>query len=295
MVLRLILGEVVTTVIWAYTPQVGLGVEEKGDFWDCLDAVVRAIHRKERIFIGGEFNGHIGKENDGFRSVYGGFGWGDRNDSRRDLLEFAIAHGLDVKAKIRDKKDSLRVLLRFTDEDERVRLRERYTVAKREGKKGVTEAKNIAYKRMYGRLETKEGEHDMFKIAKARERRRQDLQVVKFIKGEDERVLIKEHDIKLKWQTYFHNIFNNQRAHQQESENTTTQRQKQNTCYYRGIMQGEVKTTLRKMGRAKAVGPDNIPIEAWKCLGEEEIHWLTSLLNLIFKSGKCHINGGVVS
>ncbi|XP_021984724.1 uncharacterized protein LOC110880519 [Helianthus annuus] len=40
------------------------------------------------------------------------------------------------------------------------------------------------------------------------------------------------------------------------------------------------------MGRAKAVGPDNIPIEVWKCLGEEGVHWLTILFNLIFKSGK---------
>ena len=40
------------------------------------------------------------------------------------------------------------------------------------------------------------------------------------------------------------------------------------------------------MGRAKTVGPDNIPIEAWKCLGEDGLQWLTTLFNLIFKSGR---------
>ncbi|XP_076894172.1 uncharacterized protein LOC143546373 [Bidens hawaiensis] len=40
------------------------------------------------------------------------------------------------------------------------------------------------------------------------------------------------------------------------------------------------------MGRAKAVGLDNIPIEVWKCLGEEEVMWLTTLFNTILKTEK---------
>ncbi|XP_021990897.1 uncharacterized protein LOC110887627 [Helianthus annuus] len=40
------------------------------------------------------------------------------------------------------------------------------------------------------------------------------------------------------------------------------------------------------MGRAKAVGPDNVSIEVWKCLGDKVVQWLTTLFNLIFKSGK---------
>ncbi|KAD6118962.1 hypothetical protein E3N88_10233 [Mikania micrantha] len=63
-------------------------------------------------------------------------------------------------------------------------------------RKAVSEAKNKAYTEMYKRLETKEGEHGMFKNAKARERRRQDIGVLKFIKSEDGRVLVKENDIR---------------------------------------------------------------------------------------------------
>nr|GEU91894.1 hypothetical protein [Tanacetum cinerariifolium] len=40
------------------------------------------------------------------------------------------------------------------------------------------------------------------------------------------------------------------------------------------------------MGRNKAVGPDQIPTEAWKSLGGEGISWLTSLFNKIFTSAK---------
>ncbi|KAL0906290.1 hypothetical protein M5K25_024773 [Dendrobium thyrsiflorum] len=36
----------------------------------------------------------------------------------------------------------------------------------------------------------------------------------------------------------------------------------------------------------KAVGPDDIPIEVWKCLGEDGISWLTKLFNIILKTKK---------
>ncbi|XP_076951585.1 uncharacterized protein LOC143624991 [Bidens hawaiensis] len=192
----------------------------------------------------------------------------------------------DVQSKIKDKQQNLRDILRCTNEGERWRLREKYKNAKREAKKAVTEAKNTAYRRMYARLETKEGEHDMFKIAKARERRRQDLGVAKYIKGEDVRVLIKEQDIKQRCQNYFNSLFNDRQNYQREPENPVAQRQQRNNSYCRGITQGDVRIALRKIGRAKAVGLDNIPIEAWKYLGDEGVQWLTTLFNLIFKNGK---------
>nr|GEW20712.1 hypothetical protein [Tanacetum cinerariifolium] len=57
-------------------------------------------------------------------------------------------------------------------------------------------------------------------------------------------------------------------------------------CYYSRISQSEVKTALQKMGRNKAVGPNKIPIEAWRSLGDEGIIWLTNLFNKIFTSAK---------
>nr|GEW66832.1 hypothetical protein [Tanacetum cinerariifolium] len=57
-------------------------------------------------------------------------------------------------------------------------------------------------------------------------------------------------------------------------------------CYYSRINYGEVRAALRKMGRNKAVGPDQIPIEAWRGLGDEGVKWLTCLFNKIFSSAK---------
>ena len=40
------------------------------------------------------------------------------------------------------------------------------------------------------------------------------------------------------------------------------------------------------MKGGKAMGPDGIPIEVWRCLGERAIVWLTKIFNLIFWSNK---------
>ncbi|XP_057518336.1 uncharacterized protein LOC130799248 [Amaranthus tricolor] len=48
----------------------------------------------------------------------------------------------------------------------------------------------------------------------------------------------------------------------------------------------EVGETLKKMGRTKAVGPDNIPIAVWRSLGVKGIHWLTKLFKVILRTQK---------
>ncbi|XP_057543543.1 uncharacterized protein LOC130821782 [Amaranthus tricolor] len=52
------------------------------------------------------------------------------------------------------------------------------------------------------------------------------------------------------------------------------------------ISTAEVGEPLKKIGGSRAVGPDHILIEVWRGLGEEGIHWLTNLFNVILKSRK---------
>ena len=48
----------------------------------------------------------------------------------------------------------------------------------------------------------------------------------------------------------------------------------------------EIGESLKRMKGGKAMGPDGIPIEVWRCLGDRAIIWLTKLFNLIFRSNK---------
>ena len=66
----------------------------------------------------------------------------------------------------------------------------------------------MAYDRLYQILETKEGEKEVFKLERAKERRTTNLGDVKCIKDEDGKVPVKEAEIKETWQTYFSKILN---------------------------------------------------------------------------------------
>jgi hypothetical protein len=54
----------------------------------------------------------------------------------------------------------------------------------------------------------------------------------------------------------------------------------------RRIQESEVKNAFKRMKGGKAMGPDEIPIEVWRSLGDVAIVWLTKLFNLIFRSNK---------
>jgi len=56
----------------------------------------------------------------------------------------------------------------------------------------VAVAKNNAYEMLYQKLNTKEGENEVFKLARAMKRQTRDLNSVRCIKDEDGRVLIED-------------------------------------------------------------------------------------------------------
>ncbi|XP_019224444.1 PREDICTED: uncharacterized protein LOC109206126 [Nicotiana attenuata] len=91
MTVKLVVGSFTLNVISAYVPQMGLGEEARSHFCQDLDEVVRGVPLTEKLFIGGNFNSHIGKDARGFNKVHVGFNFGGRNEEGTSLLEFAKA------------------------------------------------------------------------------------------------------------------------------------------------------------------------------------------------------------
>jgi len=56
------------------------------------------------------------------------------------------------------------------------------------------------------------------------------------------------------------------------------------------ISESEVKKALKMMKSRKVVGPDGIPIEVWRCLGEVGVRWLTNLFNKIWQLKRCQMS-----
>ena len=61
-----------------------------------MDSLIRVVPSSEKLFIGGDLNGHVGTTSTGFKAVHGGFGYGSRNQEGEEVLEFAVAFDLMI-------------------------------------------------------------------------------------------------------------------------------------------------------------------------------------------------------
>ena len=87
--------------------------------------------------------------------------------------------------------------------------------------------------------------------------------------------------MKERWKQYFNKLLNEENERRvREKQPDTNEREGQE------IGLDEVKITLKKMKNGKAVGPDDIPAEVWKCLGMAAVVFLTGLFNDILQLKK---------
>ncbi|KAH1262945.1 Phosphoinositide phospholipase C 6 [Glycine max] len=184
----------------------------------------------------------------------------------------------NVQSKVRVKKECFKEWSRCRNSE----TWDKYKIARNETKKAVSEARAQAFDGLYQALGTRDGERSIYRLAKGRERKTRDLDQVKCVKDEEGKVLVHEKDIKERWKAYFHNLFND--GYGYDSSSLDTREEDRNYEYYRRIQKQEVKEALKRMSNGKAVGPDNIPIEVWKTLGDRGLEWLTELFNEIMRS-----------
>ncbi|AQK53162.1 Retrovirus-related Pol polyprotein LINE-1 [Zea mays] len=65
---KLVIGDLVLNVISAYAPQVGLNENSKREFWEGLEDMVSSVPVGEKLFIGGDLNGHVGTSSTSFEA-----------------------------------------------------------------------------------------------------------------------------------------------------------------------------------------------------------------------------------
>ena len=93
-------------------------------------------------------------------------------------------------------------------------------------------------------------------------------------------VLVEKQKVKQRWKEYFDNLIRKILGKRREIRTDGTERMVDE------ISIAEVRTAMRRMMKGKALGPDEIPVEAWLCLGNRGVEFFTRLFNRLLHGGK---------
>ena len=112
-----------------------------------------------------------------------------------------------------------------------------------------------------GRLESKEGETDLYRLVRQRDRDGENMQQTRVIKDRGGHLWTGARSVMMRWKEYFEELTNeeNKREGRVEEVNIVDQ-------------------------SGKAVGPDETPVEVWKCLGELAVESLPRTFSKILES-----------
>ena len=94
--IKILLGKTIYHVYSVYAPQSGRTAQEKEAFWESLEDETARVPSVEGIIIGGDLNGHIGANRDGFAEVMGPYGYGTVNRDGEAILEFCKNQNLRI-------------------------------------------------------------------------------------------------------------------------------------------------------------------------------------------------------
>ncbi|XP_037800573.1 uncharacterized protein LOC119595524 [Penaeus monodon] len=146
-------------------------------------------------------------------------------------------------------------------------------------KKVVAIAKKSVYIDLYNSLvKCAEGINEAIKIAKSRNNNSQDVYQANTIKDADGRVLNTDEKISDKWRKYFNELMIIENKREKVRRNTMPNTDNEEIAL---ICSKEVGQALKKMKNGKAVGPDNMPVEVYKSIGNTGLELLTGWVNNI--------------
>ncbi|CAG4936579.1 unnamed protein product [Parnassius apollo] len=261
----LVEGEVLN-IVAAYAPQVGCSQAEKDNFWTSLEYILQLISPKETTLLGGDLNGHIGEANSAFKRVHGGYAYGTLNDAGKVILSTAAAFDLAIANSFFAKK--IEHLITY--------------------KSGQTSSQidYILINRAH-----------IGRVTNCKEKPTQIPELTKWwnLKGEKipefcERLADLKVDVKsdidtiwehLPWHHYYEQLLSLPHLAATQLPGLEV-----NAGLIPPIHPDEVKKALHKMSNKKAIGPDGIPVEAWKCLGLRGLVLLTDFFNCMLFSSK---------
>ena len=84
------------SVIQVYAPTSMSSEEDINDFYGELEEVLNDSQKKDTKVIMGDWNAKVGTDREGWETVMGRFGYGERNERGERLLDFALQHNMYI-------------------------------------------------------------------------------------------------------------------------------------------------------------------------------------------------------
>nr|XP_032523681.1 uncharacterized protein LOC116775001 [Danaus plexippus plexippus] len=157
--------------ISVYAPLTGCGDVVKDKFREDFDAVISSIPTGEEIFIGRDFNGHVGRTNVGYERVYDKETWWWNGEVQTILKEMENVFKVwkNVPYIYDDMKEDKRMI---------------YMECKKNAKRVVASMRAKVQADLNQKLESPRGQIDFYELARAREKIARDLIHIKCMKDE---------------------------------------------------------------------------------------------------------------
>ena len=153
----------------------------------------------------------------------------------------------EVLESIKEKKEAKKAWNKIRGEN----TKKMYKEKKSKANKAVTMAKGHAYDNLYARLETKEGEKELYRSARQRNRAGKDVQHVRVIEDENGNVMVNSEAVLKRWKEYFEKLMNDENDRKPRIEEAEVVNEEVN-CVSR-----EVKNALRRIKKVKRLGQMN--------------------------------------
>ena len=163
----------------------------------------------------------------------------------------------DVQKAVKEKRDSFKKWQSSRTTEDLADYRENKTNAK----KAVTTAKDAGYEELYTKLDSREGQDMIYKLAKTRYRRTLDQEDIVYITDKRKHIITDPKRIIGRWLGHFKHLLN---IENERDGNMTevTQREDAPHTVIEPFELVEVAKQMKKMQNNKACGPDGVPTES---------------------------------
>ena len=94
--------------------------KRKEEFWGVMDDSIGNILENEILVIGGDLNGHVGRDRNGFEDVMGIDGYGERNVDGENILKICQSRQLKILNTMFKKEDKKKITYKNGDSETQV-------------------------------------------------------------------------------------------------------------------------------------------------------------------------------